>query len=172
MAHEKTGDVMERPIMSTKDLDRRTNARIIADGGTRLVTYRPLWERTPAIILQRLCGAIWNATVAKSEFGLLPKEYNKKVHGYYFPFRYYGKPDPIGDVKLSELPGWLARRPKGITPLARLFSRAIWRWRWNYTKPRYSGGAWFFQICFVGFMFSTVTMSASNRRHGQRYRYH
>merc|ERR1712018_302594 len=43
--------------------------------------------------------------------GELPKEYNPKVHGPYDPSVYYGPKDKaLGNVKLTELPGWLARR--------------------------------------------------------------
>merc|ERR1711936_533124 len=52
----------------------------------------------------------------KMPFGLgeLPKEYNIKVHGPYDPAVYYGPKDtPLGQVKVKELPGWLARRGKG-----------------------------------------------------------
>merc|ERR1712018_1025974 len=46
-------------------------------------------------------------------FGLgeLPKEYKPKVHGPYDPAIYYGPKDKaFGNVKISELPGWLGRR--------------------------------------------------------------
>merc|ERR1712029_264963 len=50
--------------------------------------------------------------------GECPPGYNPKVHGPYDPAINYGKKDiPLGQVKISELPGWLARRnwtPAGI----------------------------------------------------------
>ncbi|KAA3681495.1 F-type H+-transporting ATPase subunit f [Paragonimus westermani] len=58
------------------------------------------------------------------EFGLLPKEYNVRVHGAYFPGYYYGKPDtPLLDVKLGELPAWLSRRSRNPADWARAISR-------------------------------------------------
>lgn len=73
-------------------------------------------------------------------FGELPKEYNPKVHGPYDPSRYYGPRDKaFGEVKLGELPGWLARRNKSPTALARLCSRGYWRWAFKYVHPKIWG---------------------------------
>merc|ERR1712080_803478 len=75
-------------------------------------------------------------------FGLgeLPKEYNPKVHGPYDPSVYYGPRDKaFGEVKLGELPGWLARRNKSPTAFARLLSRGYWRWSHKYILPKYTG---------------------------------
>lgn len=84
--------------------------------------------------------------------GDYPAEYNPKVHGPYDPARYYGKREftnllnnicyitrrdqkyfltmssfladtPFGQVKLSELGSWFARRNKGPSAFAGLFSR-------------------------------------------------
>ncbi len=41
--------------------------------------------------IERLMVFVWNKYITKLEFGLLPKEYNFKVHGPYLPWRYYGK---------------------------------------------------------------------------------
>ena len=43
----------------------------------------------------------------------------------------------LGNVKLTELPGWLARRnmysPQGM---ARAMSRTYWRWNFKYMLPK------------------------------------
>ena len=43
----------------------------------------------------------------------------------------------FGNVKLAELPGWLARRnmysPQGI---GRAMSRTYWRWNFKYMLPK------------------------------------
>merc|ERR1712059_95442 len=82
-------------------------------------------------------------THSKSKmFGLgeLPKEYNPKVHGPYDPAVYYGARDKkFGEVKLGELPGWLARRNKTPTGMGRAMSRAYWRWCFKYVQPKYCG---------------------------------
>merc|ERR1711974_578589 len=80
----------------------------------------------------------------KMPFGLgeLPKEYNLKVHGPYDPAVYYSPKDtPLGQVKVKELPGWLARRGKGPIAIGRATSRAYWRWCHKYVLPTRSGMA-------------------------------
>lgn len=50
-------------------------------------------------------------------FGNYPKEYNRAVHGSYYPWVNYGPKDtPLGEVKLGEFKTWFARRQK--TPAA------------------------------------------------------
>merc|ERR1712007_163161 len=72
--------------------------------------------------------------------GELPKEYNPKVHGPYDPAIYYGpKAKAFGDVKISELPGWLAGRSKTPVGMGRAMSRAYWRWSHKYVLPKYTG---------------------------------
>merc|ERR1712117_956481 len=69
-----------------------------------------------------------------------PKEYNLKVHGPYDPAVYYGPKDtPFGQVKVKELPGWLARRGKSPVAMGRACSRAYWRWCHKYVFPTRSG---------------------------------
>merc|ERR1711972_544778 len=80
----------------------------------------------------------------KMPFGIgeLPKEYNIKVHGPYDPATYYGPKDtPLGQVKVKELPGWLARRGKSPIAIGRALSRAHWRWAHKYWLPVRSGVA-------------------------------
>jgi len=67
-------------------------------------------------------------------FNEYPKDFNPRVHGAYCPWRYYGKrlfylsivfsilililflgDLSLGDVKLADIPAWVARRDK--TPL-------------------------------------------------------
>ena len=42
----------------------------------------------------------------------------------------------FGDVKLGELPGWLASRNKTPTGVGRAISRAYWRWNHKYAQPK------------------------------------
>merc|ERR1712020_5657 len=64
----------------------------------------------------------------------------KKVHGPYDPAIYYGpKAKAFGDVKISELPGWLAGRSKTPVGMGRAMSRAYWRWSHKYVLPKYTG---------------------------------
>merc|ERR1711862_170159 len=72
-------------------------------------------------------------------FGLgeLPKGYNAKVHGPYDPAVYYGPKDtPFGEVKVGELPKWLARRDKSIGGIGKAISRSYWRYCHNYVFPK------------------------------------
>ncbi|XP_023328911.1 putative ATP synthase subunit f, mitochondrial [Eurytemora carolleeae] len=72
--------------------------------------------------------------------GQLPKEYNKAVHGPYDPAIFYGKKDtPLSQVKLYQLPAWLARRNPSPVAMGRAVSRAYWRWNHKYVLPKYSG---------------------------------
>lgn len=67
------------------------------------------------------------ASIAKLfEFSLeYPKEYNPRVHGPFNPSVYYGKPDPLSQVKLGELGAWLSRRDKSFKGFSNLVSRGI-----------------------------------------------
>merc|ERR1712080_637147 len=68
--------------------------------------------------------------------------YNPKVHGPYDPSVYYGKKDiPLAQVKLGELPGWLARRSKNPIDWSRAVARGWWRWQFNYMQPKRAGFA-------------------------------
>merc|ERR1711913_77900 len=87
--------------------------------------------------------------------GELPKDYNPKVHGPYDPAIYYGPRDKaFGDVKISELPGWLARRSKTPVGMGRAMSRAYWRWSHKYVLPKVGLNihkAWIIQIKSIYF---------------------
>ncbi|CAG0889660.1 unnamed protein product [Cyprideis torosa] len=79
-------------------------------------------------IMSRL--SIFERFCAYTGLGMLPKEYNKAVHGPFYPFRYYGKPDiPFGQVKIGELAAWIGRREKTPTAMARAVSRGWHRQR-------------------------------------------
>ncbi|CAG2174372.1 unnamed protein product, partial [Oppiella nova] len=78
-------------------------------------------------------------------FGNLPKDYNKAVHGNYYPFRYYGKPDtPLADVKMSELTSWLNRRNVHPVAIFQAVMRSFYRFEQRFVQPRYAyiGRAW------------------------------
>lgn len=71
------------------------------------------------------------------KFGNYPKEYNKKVHGPYYPWVNYGAKDtPIWDVKLGELKPWLQRRNKAPYAAIATVSRYLWKYKvdWFETK--------------------------------------
>lgn len=61
----------------------------------------PLWpkvDRTIGTTFEKMFGFLWKNTIERSELGLVPKDYNPKVHGPYNPSRYYGKRKKISHV--------------------------------------------------------------------------
>ncbi|VDD77796.1 unnamed protein product [Mesocestoides corti] len=69
--------------------------------------------------------------------GLLPKEYNVRVHGAYFPGYYYGpKETKLGDVKLGDLKAWLKTRSLDPMYYMRALARFTWRYRLRWIYPR------------------------------------
>merc|ERR1711976_743652 len=104
--------------------------------------------------------------------GECPPGYNPKVHGPYDPAINYGKKDiPLGQVKISELPGWLARRNWTPAGIARGMSRGYWRWNHSYLQPKRAGMAGFIHWC-VGICFVSYMASYGKFRHHRVYKYH
>lgn len=104
-------------------------------------------------------------------FGNYPKEYNRKVHGPYYPWVNYA---PTGDkqfkdVKLGELRGWFARRNKTPQAIIAAFSREMWTWTNTWMAPRYASPAKaFLQVAFFGSlisMFGCYGLLKSHRSH-------
>merc|ERR1711978_188440 len=110
----------------------------------------------------------------KMPFGIgeLPKEYNLKVHGPYDPAVYYGPKDtPLGQVKVKELPGWLARRGKSPVAMGRACSRAYWRWCHKYVFPTRSGLAAPLQF-MVGWSCLFYVMNYAKTVHHRNWKHH
>merc|ERR1711872_990792 len=110
----------------------------------------------------------------KMPFGIgeLPKEYNIKVHGPYDPAVYYGPKDtPLSQVKVGELPGWLARRNKSPVAMGRAVSRAYWRWCHKYWLPKRTGVAPMYQF-FVGWSALFYVMNYQRYAHHRNHKYH
>ena len=104
--------------------------------------------------------------------GMYPPEYNPKIHGPYDPSRFYGKPDtPFGEVKISELPGWLARRNKNPIAWGSAVGRAWWRWQDKWMFPKKAGMAGYFQIV-VGTMIFFYTINYGKTIKHRNYKYH
>ncbi|KAI1708388.1 thymidylate kinase domain-containing protein [Ditylenchus destructor] len=120
---------------------------------------------------ERMGVYFYNRVIHPTNIGLYPPEYNEKVHGPYCHWRYYGKPDtPLMDVKIADLPAWIARREK--TPIAAwnqasrqfmwikyrwfdtmftsatvnaarlmvFFSMLFWFWYWEHTRTIFRDG--------------------------------
>eukprot|EP00090_Calanus_glacialis_P004909 TRINITY_DN136_c0_g1_i1.p1 TRINITY_DN136_c0_g1~~TRINITY_DN136_c0_g1_i1.p1 ORF type:complete len:109 (-),score=22.64 TRINITY_DN136_c0_g1_i1:262-588(-) len=104
--------------------------------------------------------------------GELPKEYIKSVHGPYDPAIFYGKKDaPMGQVKLAELPAWLARRNPSPVAIGRAMSRAYWRWNHKYALPKYCGLTPLIQMT-VGLSAAFYLMNYSKISHHRNQKYH
>merc|ERR1712241_1607734 len=110
----------------------------------RLLVEFSVWKKTFVVFKMPILGILGALGV-----GQLPAEYNPKIHGPYDPAIYYGPKDkPFGQVKISELPGWLSRRGKTPLAMSRCFGRAYWRYLHKYCYPRKAGIAPFVHICF------------------------
>jgi len=104
--------------------------------------------------------------------GELPKEYSKAVHGPYDPSVFYGKKDtPLGQVKLGELPAWLARRNPSPSAIGKAMSRAYWRWNHKYQLPKYCGLTPALQMT-VGLCGVFYLMNYGNISHHKNQKYH
>merc|ERR1712122_153499 len=105
------------------------------------------WKKLSTRLLESVVSPL--LIIHQKMFGLgeLPKEYNPKVHGPYDPSVYYGPNKALGNVKLTELPGWLARRNMySPTGMARAMSRTYWRWNFKYMLPKYAGATGALQL--------------------------
>ncbi|OXA56354.1 putative ATP synthase subunit f, mitochondrial [Folsomia candida] len=105
-------------------------------------------------------------------WGEYPAEYNAKVHGPYDPARWYGKPDTaFSQVKIGELPAWLARRNKSPMALGQAIGRAWWRWNHKYTFPLKAGITGHAQLT-VGLMAFFYFINYTKYRKHRFYKYH
>ncbi|GMT14764.1 hypothetical protein PFISCL1PPCAC_6061, partial [Pristionchus fissidentatus] len=105
--------------------------------GTKLTPWVPDLIFIPiSRAFERVGVYFYNRVLSKTEIGLFDKRWNKKVHGPYCHYRYYGARDTrLMSVKLSELPAWLSRREKTVGAFYNEVMRNIWRVHHKY----YSG---------------------------------
>lgn len=97
------------------------------------------------------------------EFGLLPKEYNVRVHGAYFPGYYYGpKEIKLGDVRMGDLWTYLKTRSRNPVYYMKALARFSWRYRLKWIYPRKSTLVPFFHI---GFFFATCQYLINYKSH-------
>ena len=80
-----------------------------------------------------------------------PKEYNPKVHGPYNPARFYGKAEPLAEVKLGEFSSWLGRRNFTLKGITDAIGRSMWRYRFKYIEPKKANAAFLFHFVFFAF---------------------
>jgi F-type H+-transporting ATPase subunit f len=138
-----------------------------------------IWKRDPHFpktpisrMVERIGVYMWNKYIVKWEFGLLPREYNFKVHGPYVPWRYYGKLDtPFFDLKVKDVPSWILRRD--LSPLAGLRASAR---AWHYYLHRFRDTKYLSMVFIWQFIFGSafVLHMFRTERHvwRRRARYH
>ncbi|CAK9290523.1 unnamed protein product [Gordionus sp. m RMFG-2023] len=81
--------------------------------------------------------------------GYYPPEYEPKIHGPYYPWRYYGKPDiKFGDLKLKEIWSWLGRRSFSPSAIYNCGSRNFhyYHYKWIDTKVGIAAPAYHFAV--------------------------
>lgn len=84
--------------------------------------------------------------------GCYPPEYNRAVHGPYYPWRYYGPKDTsFGQVKLAELGSWFARRQRSPRAAVQASARAYETWAHRWVRPLRASSASLYQ--FIAFTF-------------------
>ncbi|ESO00582.1 hypothetical protein HELRODRAFT_126823, partial [Helobdella robusta] len=80
--------------------------------------------------------------------GEYPPEYNPRVHGPYYPSRYYGKADTkFTQVKLGEMGQWLGRRNYDPLSMLRCIGRGWTRWQMKWMMPKRASIAPVVQFC-------------------------
>lgn len=106
-------------------------------------------------------------------FGNYPKEYNRAIHGPYYPWVNYGLKDtPIWQVKLGELKPWLARRNKKPYAAITTISRYSWLYVNNWVETRYGANSKFIlHLLYVGALYNLLA-SYNYYRNERKHKYH
>lgn len=107
-------------------------------------------------------------------FGNYPKEYNRAVHGPFYPWVNYNQSNDtrLADVKLGDLKSWFARRNKTPAAVIAETSRTYHDWyrKWLGTKFG-SPSKGFFQIMF-GYSVLCLLGSYGYIREHRMHKYH
>uniref|UniRef100_A0A914GX54 Uncharacterized protein n=1 Tax=Globodera rostochiensis TaxID=31243 RepID=A0A914GX54_GLORO len=112
--------------------------------------------------LQRLGVYTYNNFIARTTFGLYPREWNPRVHGPYVHYRYYGtnRDVPLMEVKVSDLPAYIARRDKSPRAIWREFMRNFYKVQYFYfSGPEFGNPLtliWRFLLIFVVGFFGLI----------------
>lgn len=108
-------------------------------------------------------------------FGNLPKEYNRAVHGPYYPwvdYRAKPKDTPFKDVKLGELKAWIGRRDKTPQAIIATFSRYVHHYSHKWADTRFgSPSKPFFQVMILMCTYSMLSMYPYLKQH-RNHKYH
>ncbi|RNA25065.1 ATP synthase subunit mitochondrial [Brachionus plicatilis] len=101
-----------------------------------------------------------------------PKEYNPRVHGPYNPAQYYGKPDPLSEVKVGEFGQWLGRRNFSLSAIRSALGRAMWKYRLKYIAPKKANAAFIFHFIFFTYTLNYFIYEYPVRKHHTWAIYH
>jgi len=130
-------------------------------------------ERIYSRFFAQVCSNIYYKFLHNAEWGLYPKEYNKKIHGPYYPFRNYGKVDTrFGDVKIGDLGAWLSRRsysPRAMIAAFYRYKTGIFN-RWvNVRRPHWG---LILQLSTIYFISAWYCRRKQVLKYEVQYRYH
>uniref|UniRef100_A0A915JSZ2 Uncharacterized protein n=1 Tax=Romanomermis culicivorax TaxID=13658 RepID=A0A915JSZ2_ROMCU len=142
--------------------------------GRMICAFDSVMEKRIAIVLEKFGTAVWKRFIQNAEFGLCPKEYNRRVHGIYVPWRYYGKADiPFGQVKISDLGAWIKRRNKTPIAIWQCLDRAFHYWQQRYwVNCRYPSMTFTYQVALIFSIMAYFARHHDGLKLQNQYRYH
>ncbi|KAI8796460.1 putative ATP synthase subunit f, mitochondrial [Biomphalaria glabrata] len=104
--------------------------------------------------------------------GRYPKDYNPKVHGPYYPHRFYGKPDtPFSEVKIADLGSWFSRRSLSPSSIWAAIHRGYYRWASKNLHTKVPGFAPYGQIIMLTSTYFFFLLY-SERKYHRHCKYH
>ncbi|CAF0963503.1 unnamed protein product [Rotaria sordida] len=106
-------------------------------------------------------------------FNEYPRDFNPRIHGPYCPWRYYGKRDlHFGDVKLVDIPAWIARRDKTPMGIYQGGIRTFWKFYRAFLDNKKPNLIWYTQIFAVASLINFVFFAIPDRKHYKWAKYH
>lgn len=107
-------------------------------------------------------------------FGNYPAEYNRAVHGPYYPWVNYGPRDtPFKEVKLGELKNWIMRRNKTPQAAIAAISRVNHEWHYKWLGTRYGSPVkGVFHLMFFMSFTSMILCYPYLKNHHRSHKYH
>merc|ERR1712029_1271641 len=100
-----------------------------------------------------------------------PRVTTPRFMGLTIPVYYGPKDTPFGEVKVGELPKWLARRDKSISGIGKAISRSYSRYCHNYVFPKRTKIAPVVHF-FLGASVFFYLINYTKMAHHRRYKYH
>lgn len=108
-----------------------------------------------------------------ARFGNYPAEYNRKVHGPFYPWVNYGpKEEPLADVKIGELSQWWTRRNKKPYAAIACASRKYHYWHYLYFDAKYGSPTKGILQTAVFACFISMLGLLRHLRHERSHKYH